>query len=546
VEIENIKADAAKAYATRQEERADKQRENAVENEKRAKKAEITAKKNESIAKDNEIRANIKGFIVNLDRQEDNFRQRLAKAKELAVYSLTQSEDRELKALLALEAYKRNSHAYENLEQSTNKIYDDFKRLNARHNLERIPGVKDLKKKYRGLLRKSTARPPVPEMFDALRKAYIAKQGKQEDIIYPAAESWALAVTGDHSIVFNDRQGNLLLAPLQTTSGGGKIPVISKTGTVYLSLDTPMQASCFTAAADRLFCGTLNGKIVYWGTNQWREKGKELSVLHEAKILSMAYSTVKNLLVYSVKNVVYAHNLVDSAAPVLVLEQGNFIRALAVIEDHEEPVLLAADKQGNIFLSDLSARGRKKEKKKLNIDPRSGAFHALAYHPDMKWLALGNSRGEVRLFPGIGGKRLKAVKSGEELPHFVFDRKHKGIVRVLRFSAGGRCLASGGWDGTIMLWKVKEKDAAETVKQDPILTIRSQRKILSLVFASQEEYMIFSDDRHLRLCPTSPKPFRDVLLKRKKRGFGARETEMYLDETTKAPKPGPGMKGREK
>jgi WD40 repeat protein len=520
--------------------KADNQRKKAVENETKAKKAEAAAKENALIAKENEIKAQIERFIVDLNRQEANFRKDLAKAKELAVHSLNQTEDKELKALLALAAYERNSDAYKNLEISTRRIFNEFETLNARNNLDQLTAVnesvKELKKKYRELQRESKIKSPVPEMFDALRNAYIAKQEEKQDILYRNAESWVLAAPGNH-IVFNDREGNLLLAPLLYTSMDSALPVMKKENTIYLSGNNQRQARCFAESENRLFCGTADGRIIYWGKNKWQETRKELPIKHETKILSMAFSKKKNCLVYSVKNIVYMHPLGDTAKPVINLKEGNFVRALTIIEDHEAPILIAADEEGNICHLDLSlpVPGRVKKPNKLNTTLKSSAFHALAYHAAMKRLVLGNSRGEIWFFPGVDNKRLKSIKPDKEIKPYVFDQRHKGIVRALCFSADGQYLASGGWDGTIMLWNLKEKDAAAIIKQAPILTIHSKRKILSLVFDSKGEYMIFSDEQYLRVCPTAPEPFNEELKKtkrEKKWKFTGKERDQYLGKLT--------------
>jgi hypothetical protein len=529
-----------KEIAERERIKAEKAKEEAQQKEKEAKQARDKAKREERKAKENEIKAQIEGFIVDLNRQEANFRKDLAKAKELAVHSISRTEDKRLKVLLALKAYEMNEEAYKKFADSMKKIFNEFERLNARNNLDQVTAVnesvKELKKKYRELQRESKIRRPVPEMFDALRNAYIVKQEEKEDILYENTESWVLAAPGHH-IVFNDREGKLLLTPLETTPGDLALPVIKKENTIYLSGNTQRQVRCFAESENRLFCGTADGRIIYWEKNKWQETGKELPIKHEAKILSMAFSKNKNCLVYSVKNIVYMHPLVNTAKPVIILEQGNFVRALTVMEDHDDPILIAADEKGNIYRLDLSlpVPGRVKKPKKLNTTLKSSAFHALAYHAAMKWLVLGNSRGEVWLFQGVDNKRLKSIESNGEIKPYVFDQRHKGIVRALCFSVDGQYLASGGWDGTIMLWNLKEKDTAKIIKQDPILAIRSKRKILSLVFDSQGKYMIFSDEQYLRVCPTAPEPFNEELKKtkrEKKWKFTGKERDQYLGTLT--------------
>jgi WD40 repeat protein/energy-coupling factor transporter ATP-binding protein EcfA2 len=534
--------------------KAEKAKEKAQQKEKEANDSRDKAKREERKAKESEIKEKIKGFIIDMNKEEETFNRILTKAKELAVHSISHTEDKRLKALLALKAYEMNEKAYKTLSDSTQTILHTFKEfkseaLKSFKRLDNVPGVKELMKELddtkEKLKEKSNIKRPVPEMFDALRKAYISTQGEKEDILSSNVESWVLAAPGNH-IVFNNREGNLLLAPLLYTSMDSALPVIKKENTIYLSGNNQCQANCFAVSEDRLFCGTTDGRLIYWEKNKWQQTGKELPIKHEAKILSMAFSENKNSLVYSVKNFIYIHNLVDSPKPVIVLGEENLVRALTLIEDHEDTILIASDNKKNIFLSDMSLMGRGKEKKKLNVDFRSGSFHAFAYHPTMKWLVLGDSGGKLFLFPGVD---CKGLNSNRKIPRREFDRKHKGIVRALSFSPDGRYLASGWWDGTIMLWNFKEKDAAKIIKQEPILTIRSKQKILSLVFDSQGEYMIFSDEQHLRVCPTAPEPFNEELKKtkrEKKWKFTEKERYQYLGETADTPKSEPGLKGREK
>jgi WD40 repeat protein len=84
------------------------------------------------------------------------------------------------------------------------------------------------------------------------------------------------------------------------------------------------------------------------------------------------------------------------------------------------------------------------------------------------------------------------------------EQKHKGIVKTLAFSPGGRYLASGGWDGVIRLWELRGKP-------ELALSIKCKLKILSLVFSTDGKYLIFSDENNLRICPTVPGPLYERL-----------------------------------
>lgn len=534
--LEKRKAESEKNRAERYQKRAEQQKEIAEKNAKAARQATKKAEKEELKAKINQIKAQIQGFIVNMNTHDATFRRDLAKAKELAVHSIAETNDIELKALLALYAYDFNNRAYQNLRDNTQKIFNDFENLNVRNKPEQEEGVIKLIKRYKELQDKSRHRLPVLGMFDALRNAYIAKQDRQ-DIIYNNTESWALTVTNNNSIVFNSGEGRLLTGSLKYHDSA--LPVLDitvpdKQKEVFFS-----RASCYAESSSQIFCGTIDGRIVYWNKNQW-EKTKQL-VDQKEKILAMAVSTNKNCLVYSVKNTIYIHYLGEATKPdsMIPFEEGNLIRALTVIEDPDYSFLIAGDAKGNIFhwnlLKDIN------KKKRLNADFKSSAFYALAYDASKKWLALANSRGETLLFPGLHCKFLKLDK---KIRSYKFDDKykHKGIVRTLAFSPGGRYLASGGLDGTIILRDLKglaEKHGESAAKQDPILTIDSKMRILSLVFTTNQEYLIFSDGKQLRICPTQPELFYKMLCKLyqdKKWEFTPEEWKLYFGETIKQEK----------
>nr|NIM14158.1 hypothetical protein [Candidatus Aminicenantes bacterium]NIN20283.1 hypothetical protein [Candidatus Aminicenantes bacterium]NIN86872.1 hypothetical protein [Candidatus Aminicenantes bacterium]NIO83133.1 hypothetical protein [Candidatus Aminicenantes bacterium]NIQ69059.1 hypothetical protein [Candidatus Aminicenantes bacterium] len=233
---------------------------------------------------------------------------------------------------------------------------------------------------------------------------------------------------------------------------------------------------------------------------------------------------------YSVKNVIYIHDLKDTANVFDTFAGDNFIRALAVIEDKdsEYTFLVAGDSKGNVFHYNLS--GDMKNKRRLNASFEASCFYAIAYDPYRKLLALGNERGEILLFSNIDGKSLKSDTRIES--HTIY-RKHKGIIKALVFSPGGRYLASGGLDSTIMLWDLKQKKIADIAMQPPILTINSKLKILAIAFSRKGTYMIFNDERYLRICPTSPKAFYEKLFLGKKRELREDEWKTYIGESIK-------------
>lgn len=506
-------AEEAKEEAVEARENEAVERKKAEINEEKAKKAEAEANKKA-------LEEEIQGLIVELNKKEADFREYRAKADQVAMQSIAQTEDKELKALLAAAAFQLNKNAYITLTRSTRKTFDTFNK----NKLDKFQGKKELtgkydqlEKKYNELQKKSEEVSVPPEIFEALRSAYIAKVDSG-DIIYTDAESWAVAAAGKH-IIFNDREGKLLAAPLK--SDPTKLPVINKEKVVPLSQNAVLQADSLTVSQNRLFCGAPGGNLFYWDTNGWKQK--KLPARHKAKVLSMAFSKNKNCLFYSVKNTVYQHGPDNNPGP--FFESDGFIRALTLVENGKHSFLIAADEKGNIFQSDLSKNTG--EKKKLNTDITPGAFFAAAYNPTRKLLALANSKGEIFL------SMLDAehLKSGRKADHYKMDKGHKGVVRTLAFSPKGRYLASGGLDGALLLWDLEKERADRRGQLEPVLTITGQGRILSVVFYTGEDHIIFSDGKNLRICHTRPKPFHEKLLKRLTRNFKDSEWEHYIGGT---------------
>ncbi|MDQ1353738.1 MAG: family ATPase, partial [Acidobacteriota bacterium] len=373
------------------------------------------------------------------------------------------------------------------------------------------------------------------EIFAALREAYIAG-AESKDIIYENVESWALAADGENNIIFNNREGELLVAPLQTT--GLKLPVINKGGTLRLS-GAPgaiLQVAAFAGKYDddRLFCGAVDGNLFYWQKNKWEKRN--LPAKYNSKILAMVFSKNKNALFYSVKNTIYIYRLTadQMPEPIISADEHDYILAMVLIEEPGTGAsfLIAGDENGNIYRVDISGDIKKNSAKKLNtaLNSKGAGFHALAYEPGRKLLALADSRGGIHLFPGIDAKTPAA---GNPIPYYTFERTLKGIVNVLAFSPGGKYLASGGLGGSIMLWDLNRETAANIAKQAPALTITGKQKILSLVFDPKEEYIVFNDELSLRICPTRPGVFFQLLCRGKNKGLSPQEWKHYIGESIK-------------
>ena len=558
--------------ANRQKEIADKEKSSAItarDEEKKAKnlaekkeqeasRARMVAEKNrvraeqeERKAKESAVKEKIQGLTADMNKEEAGFLQYLAKAKELAVHSSAEAKDMELKALLALTAYRINEKAYEKLKVSTQDTFDKFneKNLDEFGEKKEFAGAyKKLKAEHKRLQTKSKKESVPAEIFAALREAYIASS-ESKDILYEDAESWALTVTAGNRIVFSSREGkqNEKIVNTSLQHSDSKLPAITDIKKHPLPQNITINAIIETK--ERLFCGTWEGSTFFWKKKKWKQNNQikpELLSKHKAKISAMAFSEQRNYLLYSVDNIIHIHDLKDMSKTEIILEKENsrrtpeekvYIRALAVIEDinSNQSFLIAAGEQGKFFYWDLSED--KKKKRELNAKFESSGFYTMAYNPHRNWLASGNESGEIHLFANFHCENLR---SNTNIQRKKFHKEHKGIVKALAFSPGGRFLASGGLDGTIFLWDLKGKDDEWRDKSpDIILDINNNLKILSLDFiklnlqGEDETYLIFSDEIKLHICPTRPQVFYKKLCIRKSRELSQDEWNQYVGESIK-------------
>ncbi|WGV26187.1 NB-ARC domain-containing protein [Halotia branconii] len=81
-----------------------------------------------------------------------------------------------------------------------------------------------------------------------------------------------------------------------------------------------------------------------------------------------------------------------------------------------------------------------------------GGIHSVAFNPDGKLLATGDTNGEVRLHQVADGKQLLTCKG------------HTGWVWPVIFNPSGQVIASGGDDNTVKLWDINTGQCLTTLQ----------------------------------------------------------------------------------
>ncbi|ARV57285.1 hypothetical protein BZZ01_00395 [Nostocales cyanobacterium HT-58-2] len=114
-----------------------------------------------------------------------------------------------------------------------------------------------------------------------------------------------------------------------------------------------------------------------------------------------------------------------------------------------------------------------------------GGIHSVAFTPDGKLLATGDTNGEIRLYQVADGKQLLTCKG------------HTGFVWPIAFSPDGHVLASGGDDAIVKLWDIKTGQCLATLQGH-------SAGIWSVAFCADGHLLATgSEDQTLKLWNTS-------------------------------------------
>lgn len=122
-----------------------------------------------------------------------------------------------------------------------------------------------------------------------------------------------------------------------------------------------------------------------------------------------------------------------------------------------------------------------------------GAIHSLAFSPDGKLLAIGDSNGEIHLYQLPDVRRISIY------------RRHQGWVTSIAFSPDGQCFASSSTDYTVKLWDITTGQCLQTLTGH-------LNEVWSVAFSQDAQLLASgSDDSTVKLwCRTTGKCLRTL------------------------------------
>ncbi len=485
----------------------------AQANEKLAIENEKLAIKNEIIAKKNAKQATLRGLIAELNKENARFGEYKSKAAELAAQSRTLPDDAKVKPLLATLSYRMNLYAYDKLKKSVENVYEKF----DKSTIGEFSEAKILVDTYNNLLERTGQVKEPPIVFAALREAFIANDiSANEDVIVENTESWALSAIDNSNIIFNSKKGELLHGALEIRDLQFPKMNIKHNLTEGINIQTTTLA--FTKQG--LYCGTSKGSIFHWDTPSFSNK-KEICKM-DKQIQSSSFSNTQSALFFVSSNKLY--KVTNKLAPIEIADFGdNTVRKIVIAENNTAAFVLAGTNKGKILSVDLSSLAVKE----INTKFTPSGIHTIVYNKQKKMLALGNAGGSIILISGVTPESLQ---SNKQLTSYTLNKKHKGVVRTLAFSKNGKYFAAGSLDKSIMMWDIEGKTPAQISQLAPIFNIENENKILSLIFDTKGKFLIFSDEKNIRICPTKSKSFFNKLCKSQNNDWTQAEWNKYVGE----------------
>ncbi len=452
-ENEKRKADAEKIRAVQAEQVAKEQTKQAVEARQQSEVEREKADKARQLAELKTKEANDAKKETEAANLSANFQLYRFNAKEFAVKSVEQENDT-LRALLALSSYDLSAAAY------------DIVKKPSQFESEIIEALQDASLKFdktKGVLQK--------------------------------AEAWGL--TWDYQtdkLAYSDTIGRLVVSKLNKEDETN-FPKIKKLAEYRLpKTENLVRTLLFNPTkSTEILLGTSDGNVMTLNT----EDGKTNTLYnHNAQsVLNIAYCEKKNWLVSTSLDSKKSLTIWDVANKKIIkdIQLTYPVSAFVVHENY----WIGADRVGQILFYDLNELDKLPSviHKRYYFSP----FYSLAYNDKDKHLVVGNLRGEVLYFK-FDATTYRVGVSALPLPQ-VFTKKHLGAVSVASFSRDANWLATGGLDGVVMLWDLKQMENGKIDKIVPVRIDSENQKIFSIAFDQHTKHVIFGGMNKLHIRP---------------------------------------------
>ncbi|TAH19901.1 MAG: hypothetical protein EAZ08_07510 [Cytophagales bacterium] len=514
--IQRVRAEGESKRASKEQERAleaateaERQADIAKEQTRIAQDSTASAKKEREnaetqtyLAKENEFQASLTSRQSEQKNVEAKLGEFTAKAKEMAILSIAQNENLYLKSRMAITSFLLQKNGIKNAVKNVNEIKIKYETVFKEEQKETPAYKKSLR--LLSVLQdrldlQASFNTISPEIFSSLRQAYIAENS---DVLQQRTESWALAFTKDNELIFNTENGINKGLLIDNPDGLPKLRGVEKLNTDKMRL-LPRN---LIATEKKLFCSTAEGKIIMWDL-QNAGMGEVLMSQQNGSILSMTFSETKNCLFYTIKGNLYKYDL-QTKKPISLLNHSSPIRQICLIEDEKNSFLITADEQGTIQAINTSEATAIP---KILYQQANKAIYSLVYMPTKDCIMAGDVSGRIIVVADI---KMENLLKNNFVPKTFSDKKHKGIVRTLTLSKDGKYLATGGWDGSFLLWETPNVRLENMFSVQPILEIKHESKILAIQFDNKGDYLFFSDENEIHICPTNPQIFYDKICKK--------------------------------
>jgi WD40 repeat protein len=138
-------------------------------------------------------------------------------------------------------------------------------------------------------------------------------------------------------------------------------------------------------------------------------------------------------------------------------------------------------------------------------------FHSLTFSNNGKYLAAGDEEGIVRIWD-LSNQSLLTTLGG-----------HNSLIRKIRFSNDDSMLASSGFDGKVILWRMESLNDLPNIFND------HHEYVWSLTFTADGNYLMAGcGNGIIKLWPTQSQMLADKLCNKISRNLNQKEWDSYV------------------